>query len=81
MKSSGDPANKFDVVTKHDVNNFSNGECNYLYVGTAGDVTAICSGVAVLFKSLAAGWHPIRCTRVNNTGTTAADILAAYVTN
>lgn len=80
MRSLGDPARKFEVVTPHDANNFSGGECNYIYVGVTGNVVAICDGTAVTFTALAVGWHPIRCTRINATNTTATNMLAAYVT-
>lgn len=80
MFASGSPCRVFAAVVPHASNNFTRGECDYLYVGVAGDVTAICSGAVVLFKSLANGWHPIRCSRVNAVGTAATDMVAAYVT-
>lgn len=54
-----------------------NGECNYLYVGVTGNITAICNGVSVLFANLAVGYHPIKATTIKSTGTTAGSILAA----
>ena len=71
-------ATKFwSVVTPSDTINLTNGETNYLYVGTTGNITCICNGVSVLFSNLPVGYHPIRTTRVNLTGTTASNILAA----
>lgn len=82
MRSTGDPASIWKTVTPHDVNNFTDGECNYIYIGTAaGNLVAICDGVAVTFVAPAAGYHPIRCTRINATGTGCSDIRAAYVKN
>lgn len=54
-------------------------ECRYLYVGSGGDLVAINQfGDPVTFVDLPAGWHPIRTTRVNATGTTASGIVALY---
>lgn len=72
----GAPSRYWSAVTPSDVTNLPQ-ESSYLYVGVSGDVTAVCAGTAILFKSLAVGYHPIRCSRVNSTGTTATNILAA----
>lgn len=64
-------------VTPSDVTDFAEGETNFLYVGGTGNITAICNGVAHLFSNLAVGYHPIRCTRINSTGTTATLIKGA----
>lgn len=77
MANTGDPTRFWSTVTPSDTTNLAAGECNYLYVGGTGNITAICNGVAILFSNLAVGYHPIKCTRVNNTGTTATLILAA----
>jgi nickel-dependent lactate racemase len=77
--SFGDPAKIFEAVTPSDTVNFTGGRCNFIYVGVAGDVVAICNGVAVTFKALANGWHPIVCTRINLTSTTATNMLACYI--
>jgi len=64
-------------ITPDDATNISQGETTYLYVGGTGHITAVCNGVAVLFSNLAVGYHPIRCTRINATGTTATLIVGA----
>jgi hypothetical protein len=73
----GAPSRYFETVVPHASNNFTMGECSYLYVGVAGNVTAICNGTPQLFSNLAVGWHPIMCTRVNAVGTSATDMVAA----
>lgn len=72
----GAPSRYFETVTPHDSTNFTMGECSYIYVGVSGNVTAVCNGVAQLFSNLAVGWHPIMCTRINATGTTATTMVA-----
>lgn len=74
----GSPSRVFETVVPHASNNLTNGECAYLYVGVAGNITAICNGAVQLFSNVPVGWHPIRCTRVNATGTTATNVVAAY---
>lgn len=56
-----------------------------IYVGTAGDLAVVMAGLgigattAITFKNVPAGSIlPIRCTRINTTNTTAADIVALY---
>lgn len=51
-----------------------------IYVGTAGNVAAVMLNGAVLtFKNVPAGTLlPIRCSRINNTNTTASDMVAIY---
>lgn len=66
----------WSAVTPSDTVNMTQ-ESNYLYIGTTGNLVAICNAVAITFNNLAVGYHPIRCTRVNATNTTAAQILAA----
>lgn len=71
-------ATKFwSAVTPSDTVNLPGGETNYLYVGVTGNITCICNTNVVLFSNLAVGYHPIRTTRINATGTTATLILAA----
>lgn len=74
----GTPARHWENVTPSDATNFPNGECAFLYVGGTGNITAICDGAVHLFSNLAVGYHPIRCTRINATATTATLIKAAY---
>lgn len=66
------------VATPSDTVNFANGECNYLYVGVTGNITAVCNGNSILFSNLPVGYHPIKCTRINATATTATNIVIAY---
>ena len=48
-----------------------------LYVGTAGDITVITpNGDSQLYPSVSAGFQPIACTKILNTGTAAAGIVA-----
>lgn len=49
-----------------------------LYIGSVGDVTVVtASGSTVTFAAVPTGTIlPIRCTRVNSTGTTAGSIVA-----
>lgn len=51
-----------------------------LYIGTGGDATLLLpAGNTVVFKNLSSGTIlPVRASRVNATGTTAADIVALY---
>jgi hypothetical protein len=52
-----------------------------LYVGVAGSITVVgADGAATLFPNVPVGWHPIRCIRVNSTGTaqTAGQIVAVW---
>lgn len=50
-----------------------------IWIGTAGDLrVTMKSGQTVTYPSLAAGWHPLRVSRVLATGTTASGIVAAW---
>lgn len=66
------------AVTPSDTTNFTQGQAHALYVGVAGDVTAIVGGEAVLFKAMPVGVHRIACSRVNATATTATNMVALY---
>ncbi|MHA2067642.1 MAG: spike base protein, RCAP_Rcc01079 family [Candidatus Thorarchaeota archaeon] len=71
------PAGKAFAITPNDTTDLDN-PTRGLYVGVAGDVTAILidDDAAVTFVALAAGIiHPISCSRVLATGTAATDIL------
>lgn len=78
MASTSDSTRFWAVITPSDTVNIVDGETNYIYVGVTGNVTCICNGVAVLFSNLAVGYHPIKTTRINATGTTATTMLAAH---
>jgi hypothetical protein len=65
------------AVTPHDSTNLVS-MTRGLYIGVAGDVTAVIGGSAVLFKAVPVGILPVAVTRVNATATTATNILALY---
>jgi hypothetical protein len=60
--------------------NFSKGVSKGLYLGVGGDVVVVFEdNTAMTFKNLAGGIiHPIKCIRINTTGTTATNIVAVY---
>jgi hypothetical protein len=80
--ASSNPAISAYAVTPSDSVSFTQGACAALYVGVTGDVTAVVGSEsgqsAVLFKAVPVGILPVSCTRVNNTGTTATNIVALY---
>ncbi len=67
------------VVTPSDSVNLA-GPTTALWVGGAGTITAVMmNGDTCLFSGIPSGVVlPIRCTRVNATGTTATLIVAMY---
>ena len=81
---SDGPARSFAAVTPHNSTDFVGGAAAALYVGVGGDVVAVGVDnnngvVAETFKNVMSGTIlPIRCRRVNATGTTATDIKALY---
>lgn len=82
MGRSKDISSAYDarVVTPSDTVSQADGVCRALYVGVAGNITAVManSGTAVLFSNVAVGIFPIQVFRVNATGTTATNIVALY---
>lgn len=78
IESMKSVANAF-AVTPHDTNALTH-ETRGLYIGAAGNVAVITSGGnTVTFVGLAVGIiHPIRCTHVKSTGTTATSIVGVY---
>lgn len=80
MASTSDSTSHWSVLTPSDTANFKTdgSNCNFIYVGVTGNITAICDGVAVLFSNLPVGYHPIRCSRVNAIGTTATNMNVAF---
>ena len=72
------PAFSAVAVTPHDSNNLSN-TTRALWVGVSGDISVEMksSGSAIVFKNVQ-GLIPLRVTRVNNTATTATDIVAIW---
>ena len=79
------PARSFAAVTPHNSTDFAGGAAAALYVGVGGDVVAVgvdnTNGeVTETFRNVSSGTIlPIRCRRVNATGTTATDIKALYL--
>ena len=73
------PAESYAAVTPSDSVDLAQ-PCRALYLGVAGDVKVLnLEGEAVVWKNLAAGViHPIRCSRVYATDTTADDVVAVY---
>ena len=73
------PATKGIAVTPSDTVNLAN-VCRGLYVGVTGNVVVVhADGTTVTYVSLAAGVvHPIQAFRINNTNTTATNIVALY---
>jgi hypothetical protein len=73
------PAEKFDDITPHDTNNLA-APTRGIYVGVSGDLKVDShDGNAITFVGISAGIiHPISCTRVYNTGTTATNIVGIY---
>lgn len=70
------PVTNASAVTPHDENDLPFATRG-LWVGTAGDVRVIMlSGSEETFPNMHVGWHPIRVTRVKDTGTTAEGIVA-----
>jgi hypothetical protein len=67
------------AITTSDVagGNFTEGACRAIYVGGAGNITAIVNGAAVLFTAVPVGTTlPVEATRVNATATTATAMVA-----
>ena len=79
MSNKSDPCAGFEAITPSDTV-FMTMQCNAIYVGGAGDITAINKdGDAVTFANVAAGSTlPIVTRRVNATSTTATDLVAMY---
>jgi hypothetical protein len=73
------PAAHAVAVTPHDTTLLTT-PSRSLYVGTAGNVTVLTvGGETVAFNNVPAGAIlPIRAARVNNTGTTASDIVSLH---
>lgn len=51
-----------------------------LYVGTGGNISVLMhNGVEITYTNVPDGsWMPLRCRRVNATGTNATDIVACW---
>lgn len=67
------------AITPHDSTDFASGKCRAIYVGGAGNITAIVGGAAVLFTAVPVGTVlRVAATRVNSTATTATAMVALY---
>jgi hypothetical protein len=80
MSTDASPASTFFAITVSDTVSFPRPTevIRGIYVGVTGDVVAVNeSGIAVTFKAVPAGAIlPVRCIRVNNTNTTATNMVA-----
>ena len=77
MSNLSDPAKYAAPVTPSDVTDLTSPALG-LYVGVSGNITMVVNGAAVLFSNVPVGIHPVRCTRVNATGTTATNLVALW---
>lgn len=79
VQLTGSSVEVASAVTPHDANDLANPTIA-IYLGTDGDLKVdLVGGSTVTFKNLSGGvFHPIRATRVYNTGTTATDIVGVY---
>lgn len=78
MADTSDPVPHAAAVTPSDTVNLPE-ITTALYIGVAGNVqVTMMDGAVVLFSNFAAGWQPIRVSRVWNTGTTATNIIAVW---
>lgn len=67
------------AITPSDTVSFTDGLCRAIYVGGAGNITALVNGSPILFTAVPVGTIlPIQATRVNATATTATAMLALY---
>ena len=79
MAENEDGYSRAVAITPSDVTNFTGGACHAIYVGGAGNVTAMVNGTATLFAGVPVGTTlRIRATRVNATGTAATNLVALY---
>jgi len=67
------------AITKHDSDNFADGECHRIYVGGAGVVAVVLPDDSVVnMTAVAGGYLQVRAKRVNSTNTTATLMIALY---
>lgn len=70
------PATGVEAVTPSNSVNLSK-TSRALYVGVSGDIAVVMrDGTTATLLSAAIGYHPLRVTRVNATGTTATNIVS-----
>ena len=77
MSNVSDPARYGAAVTPSDSVNLA-APTRGLYIGTSGNLSVEMTNGTVAFASVQPGIHPIQCTRVNATGTTATNIVALW---
>lgn len=77
MSNVGDPFKWGEAVTPSDVTNLS-APCRGIWVGGAGNVSVeMLGGGTAIYNSVPAGTVlPVQATRVNNSGTTATNMVA-----
>ena len=69
------PATDAFEVTPSDATDFTV-NARALYIGVSGDVTLVTAGgTVVTFANVPVGILPVECSRVNDTGTDATDIV------
>lgn len=73
------PCTKPVVISPTDNTLFPNGPAPGFFVGTGGNISFILNdGVTVVVVPVAAGFCNIAAAGINNTNTTASNIVAAY---
>ena len=73
------PAFSGVAVTPSDTVNLADTtDARALYIGVSGDVSCEMDSGTVIFKSVPVGILPVSVSRVNDTNTTATDIVALY---
>ena len=79
MTIQSDPGQGAFAITPSDSTNFTV-NARGIYVGVVGDITLVTEkGETVTFTSAVAGTIiPVRCSRVNSTGTAATNLVGLY---
>lgn len=76
--ADSDPAGNHASITPSDSVDFTH-PCRGIYIGVTGDIVAVVNGTAQTYKNAQQGTIlPIEATRVNNTNTTATNLLALW---
>ena len=80
MSSYTDPSRFAVAVTPSDTVDINGGQLTRgVYVGGNGNISAVIGGTAVVFVgALAGSILPIRCSRINSTNTTSANLVALF---
>lgn len=79
------PSRVYRAVTPSDTDDFADGPCKGLWVGTAGNATLVLpqeqdntDADQTCVVPLKAGWNPFACRRVKSSGLSASQIVAMY---